>query len=329
MPKPRTQRRTTPRTSGNQTPSAPEPTDPTGPAGGARIEWLDPRDIKWPDGRITSEYDEEKSAALRLSMEQLGQQDAVGVVQLEDGTYEGAAGMNRSLAAIATGASTVQCVVRQGSHKDVVFSNLASVNQSKPNPRNEADGIANAVNNEGLSVEDVVSIVGRSPEWVEDRLQIAEASLTVKQSLEEGVITVGHATLLAEMEGHGAQEEMLQQLLAHGWTVKEMDDAISPPIPGANGAQGDGAGTRTPQQRSPRGPQTCRYCQEEYPAAEVQTLTVCNECARNVQRIPAGTVPVPIEWLKEAEPVLAATQAGAPLAERITALLEPEPAGSS
>ena len=34
----------------------------------ARVEMLDPKEIKWPEGRITSEYDEEKAPALRQSM---------------------------------------------------------------------------------------------------------------------------------------------------------------------------------------------------------------------------------------------------------------------
>ncbi len=66
----------------------------------ARVEMLDPKEIKWPEGRITSEYDEEKASALRQSMAELGQQDAVGVMELPDGTFEGASGKNRCEAAI-------------------------------------------------------------------------------------------------------------------------------------------------------------------------------------------------------------------------------------
>ena len=78
-------------------------------SGGAKIEFLDPKIITWPEGRITSDYDEEQSAALRASMAKLGQQDAVGVVQLEDGTFEGAAGMNRCKAAIESGTEQILC----------------------------------------------------------------------------------------------------------------------------------------------------------------------------------------------------------------------------
>ena len=67
-----------------------------------RVELLDPKSIGWLEGSITSEY------------------DLVGVVQLEDGNYEGVAGKNRCIVALETGSAQVLCVVRQGSHQDVI-----------------------------------------------------------------------------------------------------------------------------------------------------------------------------------------------------------------
>ena len=209
-----TKRRTSPRRAASQA-------VPSNPLDGALLEALDPRVINWPDNRITSESNEEKLAALRESMAELGQQDAVGVVQLEDGTYEGATGMNRCLAAIESGMAQVLCLVRQGNHRDVVMSNLAtSINRSRANPLSEAEGIANALN-EGFKLGELLRITGKSRAWIEDRLVIDQASTALKECLREGRITIGHAAVLANIEDQAAQEEALRDQLAR--TVEELE----------------------------------------------------------------------------------------------------------
>ena len=292
---------------------------------GARIEWIDPRSITWPDSRITSEYDEGKSAALRQSMAELGQQDAVGVVELDDGSYEGAAGMNRSLAAIESGAAQVLCVVRQGTHRDVVKANIAtSVNQSRANPLSEVEGIANAHYSEGFDVEELVLITGKSAGWVEDRLLISQTSEAVKQCLWDGQIAIGHAALLARVEGQTAQEEALGLNLRHGWSVRELEDYLRGSRDGEGEPAGEGPRTR---QRTPRGPMVCNYCAVEHDPSEVQRVVVCKECADKVGPHPTavqeGEVAASVELLREAEGVLAGSQAGASLAERISVLIGP------
>ena len=291
----------------------------------ARIEWLDPRAITWPDSRITSQYDEEKSAALRQSMAELGQQDAVGVVQLEDGSYEGAAGMNRCQSAIEGGAAQVLCVVRQGTHRDVVKANIAtSVNQSRANPLSEVEGIANAHYSEGFDVEELVLITGKSAGWVEDRLLISQASQAVKQCLWDGQIAIGHAALLARVEDQVAQEGALGLQLRHRWSVRELDEHLR----GSRDVEGQpaGEGPRT-RQRTPRGPMVCNYCAVEHDPSEVQKVVVCKGCADKVgphaTAVREGEVAASVELLKEAESVLAGSQAGASLAERISVLIGP------
>lgn len=293
------------------------------PVAGVRIELLDPKIIVWPEGRITSEYDEERAEALRRSMAELGQQDAIGVVELEEGVYEGAAGMNRCMAAIESGAAQILCVVRRGTHRDVVKANIAtSVNQSRANPMSEVEGIANAHYNEGFGFPELLAVTGKSERWIEDRLAISRASPVVKECLRDGRIAIGHAVVLAGIEDHTRQEEALQGQLVHGWTVRELEEHLrGPGGPGGNGAPGAPDGRRQPRVR---GPLVCSYCGIERDRAEVQTLTVCGACAGRLKGSPLreDEVAALLALLEEAQAVLAGSQAGAPLAERIAELVE-------
>ena len=273
---------------------------------GVRMEKLDPRIITWPDGRITSEYDEERAVALQRSMAELGQQDAVGVVALEDGTYEGAAGKNRCEAAIQNGVETILCVIRAGTHRDVVKSNLAtSINQSRANPLSEVEGIAHAANNEGFGTEELVLLTGMSVGWIADRLLISEASPAVKQCLGDRRINMGTAALLAGVIDLAAQEEALRLQLSHGWTLKQLNDYLLGVTPEP----------RTPTGRAAPGPLECHYCHVEHPRSAVQQINVCNGCT-------GEQVMVSVELLRNMAPVLAGSQEGAPMAERIELLVE-------
>ena len=292
-----------------------------GPAAlGARIEYLDPKIIDWPEGRISSEYDAERSEALRRSMAELGQQDAVGVVELEDGTFEGAAGMNRCEAAIESGMARILCVVRRGTHRDVVKANIAtSVNQSRANPMSEVEGIARAFYDEGFDLPELLAITGKSEGWIEDRLAISRASPAVKECLRDGRIAIGHAVVLSGVEDLTRQEEALQGQLVHGWTVRQLEEYLGGA--GEDNAPGAPDGRR---QTRVRAPLVCSYCEAERDRADVQTLNVCSSCAGRLKsrQVGEGEVAVPVSLLRELETVLAGSQVGAPFAERIAELVE-------
>ena len=328
----KTSRRSSPRSSGSSSNPGNGSATFTGPGDqsdglpapqGVRVEHLDPRIIEWPEVRITSEYDQEQAEALRRSMAELGQQDAVGVIQLEDGTFEGASGMNRCMGAIELGSETILCVVRPGSHRDGVVANLAtSINQSRANPLSEVEGIANARFVEGLGIDELARITGMSPDWVEERILISKAGDMVLQCLGDRRIAIGHAGLLARVEDPAARDEALTMVLRHRWSVAELTEFLRGP--------GESSGPRTPRQPRQVGPKRCHFCEPEHDAAKVQTLTVCNDCVPRIATLAVGEVPVAVVLMREAETALAASPETAPLAEQIATLLEavgsePEP----
>jgi ParB-like chromosome segregation protein Spo0J len=206
----------------------------------------------------------------------------------------------------------------------VVKSNIAtSVNQSRANPLSEVEGIANAHEAEGISIEELVALTGKSEAWVEARLAIAEASSVVKQCLGEGRIAIGHAAVLASIDDLARQEELLSLLLMHGWTVRELEEQAS----GGGGPSEDedeGGAEPAGGQTRHRHPLICSYCSRECNPAEAQRTVVCSNCSDKLaQPVPVdGAVLTPVEILRQAEQLLAGSQAGTLVAMKIAALLE-------
>ena len=304
-----------------QDPPAPPPAEHPS---GARVEWLDPAAIHWPEHRITSEYDLERIEELARSLA-VSQEDPLIVRQLEDGTYEGAGGFNRCLVALEKQMDRVLCIVRPGDHRDVVRANLRTgLNQSRPAPLSEVEGIAYAFHDVGLSIEEIMADSGKRQEWIEDRLAVHQASPSVKEALGDGMILMGHAVLLARLKDPAAQVEALQVVLTNGWNVQRLNDYLrgldQPNGSPANPAPSRGASRKPPLQ--------CNFCGAEQDQANVQILYVCTGCSGSLGPNPRivrdGEVAVPAHLLEEAAAILAGSQAGAPLAERFEAAIAKE-----
>jgi hypothetical protein len=275
------------------------------------ILWLDPDVINWPTIRMTSHHDAESAAALAASMAE-AQEEPVGVILLEDGTYEGASGMNRCRVAKEAGVQ-VLVLVRRGTHLDAIRANIATAtNQGKTNPRTEVEAITDAVE-QGMTAADLMRTTGMSSGWVEDRLLIAKASPVVLDYLGRMRIAIGHAKLIANLEQHADQEEVMAKQLAHNWTVDALAKHLAPP------------GERTPA--SSRKLPPCVYCTKviEDPTDRVQ-LNACSACAelvgpgKSTAVLDDGTLMVPIELLRGAFTDLLAARSDH--AEHLAELLE-------
>lgn len=282
--------------------------------GGAALAWLNPRDIVWPDVRITSQYKDEEAEALSLSIQEVGQQQPLGV-WLVDGQYIGSDGQNRCNDAIKRGESLVLCIVREGSGAQVLQSNIATaLLRGHTNPLSVVKTLWSAYNQEGVDIDDLVQSSGRSAEWVEKMLQIAQASAAVKQALGEEMIALGHAELLSQVEKQEDQEEALRQVLEHRWTVAELDAYLHGQAPVQESVP---ERSSEPRARSAR---TCGICHSQQEGEDIQAMPVCNQCAAKVGQLAAIRQALP--ELREAEQMLAGIQEGAPLAQRLSGILD-------
>ena len=142
------------------------------------------------------------------------------------------------------------------------------------------------------------------------------------------IIALGHAQALAQVEDVGAQEEALRLTLLHRWGVRELEDHLAGP------ADPDGT-PATPRRSAPAGRKSsvCTVCRTEHQGGGIQTVNLCDDCLPKLTALgdgqAAGTYGSMTELLgdarvalKEAEQLLAQSPSDAPLAERISAVME-------
>lgn len=128
--------------------------------------------------------------ALAASMEQKGMiQPIIVTPKKKDGFYHIIAGERRFRAAKEAGFSAVPCILREESDNDILILQLLENEQrEKVSPFEEADALAELVNNRKMSKTKVAKSLGRDPAWISMRLKLASASPTIRQLSETGYI---------------------------------------------------------------------------------------------------------------------------------------------
>jgi len=212
---------------GRAAPDSPQPDIDRGPPGVQLIR-VDPRSIKWPDKRVRAGWNDSELAGLATSMRTVGQQEPVLAHIWPDGNLEGIGGYNRCLAAIQGGIAEVECLTRPGSHRDTVRMNLASDAKKDNDPWSLVEAAAHAYNDEGFSLDEIADVMNHAPGWVQDCLAIADSSPAVQQYFRDGIMTRGHAVLLARVDDQETQEHFLRLYLdsAPRWTVPQLEQAM-------------------------------------------------------------------------------------------------------
>ncbi|RMG35826.1 MAG: ParB/RepB/Spo0J family partition protein [Gammaproteobacteria bacterium] len=141
--------------------------------------------------------------------------------------YEIVAGERRWRAAGIVDLDTLPCIVREDltEKKALMVSLIENIQRNDLNPIEEALGLRRLIDEFGLSHQDAANAVGRSRSAVSNLLRLLDLSECVQEALAGGEIEMGHARALAGVDLE-AQEILLGETKAHGWSVRETEAAV-------------------------------------------------------------------------------------------------------
>ncbi|MCL5026645.1 MAG: ParB/RepB/Spo0J family partition protein [Chloroflexi bacterium] len=240
-----------------------------------KIRTVDPRKIQVPEVRVTSVFDSETLAMFKQAIKDAGILEPPLVVQVGKDLVL-VDGLHRLQEAIANNITSVQVAVVEGEMKDVFFHNLAT-NQLRGKTRaSEMVEVIGALWKEyGVDSDEIAKRTGLSRDYIEKLMVVSQATPAVREALDEDLIKVGHAYLLAKIEDPEIQERVLQQQLVFRWKVADLAEHIR------------NVGEVIQQQhveQSPAGPVEpmlfeCEFCHEMYRIGQVSNPRVCVSCA--------------------------------------------------
>ena len=150
------------------------------------------------------------------------------IVRRSENSYELIAGERRWRASKLAGLKEVPVVVRDASEEESLeLAIIENIQRAELNPVEEAMAYKNLMDKFGLSQDDVAKKVGKERATVANCLRLLKLAPEVKDELQKGAISTGHAKVLLSLETHAAQRELCRKIIQKGLSVRATEEAAN------------------------------------------------------------------------------------------------------
>lgn len=146
------------------------------------------------------------------------------VTKVSDG-YQLIAGERRLRSAKILGLNTVPAIVREVEEQDKLeLAIIENVQRKSLNPIEKAIAYERLMDEFGLSQEEVGKKLGVSRSVVANTIRFLSLASKVQESLVEGVISEGHAKVIAGLEDEKEQLKLLDKIIQSDYTVRDVEN---------------------------------------------------------------------------------------------------------
>ncbi len=150
------------------------------------------------------------------------------IVSGRDGKYELISGERRLRAAILAGVAEVPAMIREVVDSDKLELGLIeNIQRQDLDPIEEAEAYHQLMEHFQYTQEQVADRVGKERATVANLLRLLRLPSKVKQALQGGQITVGHARALLGVPEVERQLYFVSRIVEEGWSVRELEARIA------------------------------------------------------------------------------------------------------
>lgn len=169
-------------------------------------------------------FSETELAELALSIQTIGLIHPPVVRLLQSGCYELVSGERRFRAIQLAGLRKISVIVRSStaslSAQAALIENIQRVDL---NPMEIASGLNRLIQEFGFSQEHIAQKLGKKRSTIANYLRLLALPQKIQQSLESGLITMGHAKGLLSLQDEKHQEVLHEKILLQGLNVRETE----------------------------------------------------------------------------------------------------------
>jgi ParB family chromosome partitioning protein len=144
------------------------------------------------------------------------------LVTREGGRFRIVAGERRVRAARLAGLSEVPVIVREGvtDRDQLLLALIENLQRRDLTALEEAEAFRHLKDDFGLTQEDVAERVGKDRATVANALRLLKLAVPVREALENGEITAGHARALLALPSAADQEQLAREVVRRGLSVR-------------------------------------------------------------------------------------------------------------
>ena len=188
--------------------------------------FLPPAKLLPNPGQPRKVFDEEALRELADSIREHGVIQPVIAEDRGDGTYTIVAGERRTRAARMAGLEKIPVILRNYSdQRRLEISLIENIQRTDLNPIEEASAYRGLMELTGLSQEEVALRVGKNRSTVANALRLLKLPAPMREALETGTITPGHARAILSIPNREAQEVLFKAIIDRGLSVREAERA--------------------------------------------------------------------------------------------------------
>lgn len=190
------------------------------------LKYIDLEDITPNPYQPRIHFEEEKLEELAQSIRVNGLIQPLIVRKSAIIGYELLAGERRLRASQLAGLTKVPVIVKHLSDEEMMFQSIIeNLQRSDLNPIEEAKSYKNLLER-GLTHEEMAKIMGKSRPYISNILRLLQLSAPVRQAVELGKLSQGHARLLVPLKKE-EQEEWLQVIQEKDMSVRSLEEALA------------------------------------------------------------------------------------------------------
>jgi ParB family chromosome partitioning protein len=169
-------------------------------------------------------FTESELAELEASIKASGLLQPVVVRAQGNGKWELVAGERRLRAVSRLGWSEIPAVVRDFDDRAMLTLALVeNLQRADLNPLEEAEGYQRLIDEFGLTQQQVADAVGKDRTSITNLLRVLTLQPAVRQLVERGHITAGHARALLPIKDERRQLELANEIVARQLSVREVE----------------------------------------------------------------------------------------------------------
>ncbi|TZE80754.1 ParB/RepB/Spo0J family partition protein [Calorimonas adulescens] len=173
------------------------------------------------------DFDEEALASLTESVRQYGVLQPI-LVTPTDGGYRIVAGERRYRAAKAAGLEKIPAVVRTITEEEVMeLALIENLQREDLNPIEEARAYRTLMEEYSLTQEEIAKIIGKSRPAIANSLRLLNLEPRVREFVEAGRLSAGHAKALLGVENPAKQYEVALKVMNEDLSVRETEKIVS------------------------------------------------------------------------------------------------------
>ena len=199
-----------------------------------QVTFLKTSDVRYNSLQPRVDYSEEKLSDLKASIKAKGVLQPI-LVRRKNEQFEVVAGERRLRAAQALKLEEVPVIIKDVSDQEaLVIALIENIQREELNPIEEANAFKRLIEQFKYTQETIAQSVGKDRSTIGNFLRLLNLSEEMKKSLATGKITVGHARALLSVENEAIREELFEQTVKKGLSVRELENLTKKEQPETN-----------------------------------------------------------------------------------------------